>query len=91
MHKCITERKLLLLPRYVKCGFQEGRINRMNHSLSVSLPELLCTGHNTCLSRQRLIDFYGLVDSIQILLVQDADAFDYPALVEGTTLVRFDL
>ncbi len=37
------------------------------------------------------MDFHGLVDGVQILLAQDADAFDHPAFVEGANLVRFDL
>ena len=48
-------------------------------------------GTETFASRQRQVDFHGLVDGVQILLAQDADAFDHSALVERTNLVRFDL
>jgi len=74
------------------CFFQEEvRTNRMNHIISVLLPVYCCEVVHTWLSRQRQVDFYGLVDGDQILLVQDADAFDHPAFVEGANLVRFDL
>jgi hypothetical protein len=37
------------------------------------------------------MDFQGLVDRVQTLLIQNANSFYDPSLVEGANLIRSDL